>query len=111
MQQEGGGSQNGAAGEGGSTGNTGGLGLKRSFQEYADQALEASCAQQGEAASRRRMDVLSRCRVQGRLQRECILSGLASATKVRAACGASRLSHGLGCHAPGVQRATEHAAE
>ena len=85
MQQEGGGNQSGAAGEGESTrqGNTGGMALKRSFQEYADEALSASCAQQGEAASRRRIDVLSRCRVQGRLQRECILSGLASATKVR----------------------------
>ena len=75
----------GGAGTGGQGSNLA-LPLKRSLQEYADDALMASCAKHGEAAARRRIDVLSRSRVKKScLQRECTSSGLATAVKVRAA--------------------------
>ena len=75
----------GGAGTGGQGSNLA-LPLKRSLQEYADDALMASCATHGEAAARRRIDVLSRSRVKKScLQRECTSSGLATGVKVRVA--------------------------
>jgi hypothetical protein len=84
QMKKGGGSEGGAETEG--QGSNLALPLKRSLQEYADDALMASCAKHGEAAARRRIDVLSRSRVKKScLQRECTSSGLATGVKVRVA--------------------------
>ena len=84
QMKKGGGGEGGA--ETGGQGSNLALPLKRSLQEYADDALMASCATHGEAAARRRIDVLSRSRVKKScLQRECTSSGLATGVKVRVA--------------------------